>query len=270
MELNNNIAVVLKQPLYFKKKVCFIMLVFFSISFAFSQKYATSKFEYIIKNNESFYARQVLESGKSKNLSEKMKNTAMKMMMVPGYFVLYFNSDEAIYRQKDTIEKMEIESDRIELPSFLKLFAGGESTYYTNSPDEQILLEENSIVLEKRYLISYNFSEWELLNETKKIGDYICYKATKKNEKLRLDKNKQIIVWYSPEIPVRFGPKLYNGLPGLALEVNKGPIIIRATKVELNLKEKFLLEKPKKGIKITSEDYTKKIIKASEANGLKL
>lgn len=56
--------------------------------------------------------------------------------------------------------------------------------------------------------------KWEIENnETKKIGDYICKKAT------TTFRGRNYIAWYTLDFPTQFGPWKFNGLPGLILEV---------------------------------------------------
>ena len=89
--------------------------------------------------------------------------------------------------------------------------------------------------------------------ESKKIGNYLCYKAIKTNTST---KGKSIdIAWFTPQIPVNFGPSSYFGLPGLILEVSRGKITMKATKIELNPKKKIKIKKPTKGRRMTSEEY---------------
>jgi GLPGLI family protein len=64
-----------------------------------------------------------------------------------------------------------------------------------------------------------------------------------------------VIAWYSPKIPIGFGPKVEYGLPGLILELEIGNIIIKASKIIINPKEKIKVEKPKGGKFITMEEY---------------
>jgi len=56
--------------------------------------------------------------------------------------------------------------------------------------------------------------KWEIENnETKKIGDYICKKAT------TTFRGRNYIAWYTLDFTTYFGPWKFNGLPGLILEV---------------------------------------------------
>jgi len=125
-------------------------------------------------------------------------------------------------------------------------------SYYTDSNEKTTYLQKT--MFGDLLLISYETSDWKLINETKTIGDYKCYKAVKNAEV-----NSNDVVWYTPEIAVPFGPTLYNGLPGLVLEVNIGKIRIIASKLSLNKESNLSLEKPKKGIEITQKDYEKKL-----------
>jgi GLPGLI family protein len=270
MKIFNKKEVVLNNLYISKTKTITFLSFFLSISCMFSQNNSSGIVEYIVKNNDNFDVRKILDTPGLKGMPEKMKTKTMSAMMATGSFVLYFNANESIYKQKDSIEKMKLDTRSKRRPSFLKNFGGGLRKYYTNLQNKQLLVQEDSEVLEDKYIISYYFSKWKLLNETKKIGNYICYKAIKNDNKSDLEENKQTIVWYTPDISSRFGPKLYNGLPGLVLEVNRGQIVFLATKIILNPKETIIIKKPKKGIKIKYSDFKQKIIKAYERNGFKL
>lgn len=58
-------------------------------------------------------------------------------------------------------------------------------------------------------------SSWQLINESKKIQNYLCKKA-------QIQKNgRKFIVWYTLQIPISYGPLKLNGLPGLILEIEE-------------------------------------------------
>lgn len=114
---------------------------------------------------------------------------------------------------------------------------------------------------EDEYLIISPINKnWVLTNETKKIDNYTCYKATTEYVVInsRGEFKHPVIAWYCPELPFSFGPGGYGGLPGLILELQERNIVFGAIKIELKSShEKIIL--PTKGKKITNEDYQNQI-----------
>ncbi|MEH6406571.1 MAG: GLPGLI family protein [Leeuwenhoekiella sp.] len=97
--------------------------------------------------------------------------------------------------------------------------------------------------------------DWLLTQERKSIQGYVCYKASG----IRLygrNKGQSVVVWYTPEVPVSFGPKEYYGLPGLILEVDEKDVSLTAVKIEPT--------KP-----ITIEIPNKRILSEKEAEKLR-
>jgi len=93
---------------------------------------------------------------------------------------------------------------------------------------------------------------WKLQGERKKIGEYICMKAT-----TILD-GDEITAWFTPEIPVPAGPADYYGLPGLVLAVERlDETIFLATSVDLNAPDPELLVPPHAGKRTSPEDFEK-------------
>ena len=120
--------------------------------------------------------------------------------------------------------------------------------------------------------------EWSLESETKKIGNYSCFKATASIpsdeltwysfswDKLRNTtesdstqvkevKMTQIEAWYAPQIPVRHGPLDYWGLPGLILEVSANNTTMLCSKIVLNPDEIIEIEAPAKGKEVSKNEY---------------
>lgn len=134
---------------------------------------------------------------------------------------------------------------------------------------ESELMGKNFLI--KDSLTVYN---WKMVNETKMIGNYLCFKAEAtlkgsemamnfgRNQRNQTDdkietKEREILVeaWYTPEIPVSNGPADYWGLPGLIVEVNADRTSLSLLKVELNPKEKILIKEPDKGKAVTKKEY---------------
>jgi len=91
---------------------------------------------------------------------------------------------------------------------------------------------------------------WKLQSERKKIGEYICMKAT------ALLDGDEITAWFTPEIPVPAGPAGYYGLPGLVLAVERlDETIFLATSVDLNAPDPELLVPPDGGTPTSPEDF---------------
>lgn len=154
-------------------------------------------------------------------------------------FSLIFDKNSSNFFWNDMLQ-----NDRMVAMKFAKILTKSNSFYYTNLRDS-IILEAREF-FDKKIIIkrSINDLDWELSNESKKIGNYICFKATtiKKNKK-----HNVVEAWYTPQIPNSFGPKEYNGLPGLILELKEGEIIFYASKLKLNSKTKKEILKPTKG-----------------------
>ncbi len=136
----------------------------------------------------------------------------------------------------------------------------------------------------KTFLIadSLEMPQWELTEEQKNIGQYKCYKALWKQERTtdklnpktgKFEPKKEdfiTTVWYTLDIPVSNGPKMYYGLPGLILEVQYGKTTIACTEIVMNNSEKVTIEAPKKGKKVKQKEFDeirdKKIKEMSKRN----
>ena len=138
---------------------------------------------------------------------------------------------------------------------FFKISLGsdGNSKYYNS--DNEILRQVNTFG--EDFLISKDKYIWTLKKETKKIGEYNCYKAimVEKMKTRKGIKNVLIEAWYIPEVNIPFGPIGYSGLPGLIIELKRNDIKYYITNINLNPKDKISIEKPSKGKKVTQEEF---------------
>lgn len=206
----------------------------------------------------------------------KMLMESMKKQFEKKFF-LDFNKYESVYYEEQKLEAPSAGSAGITM-SFSSSSDGGGKTY-KNLKEKQRIAEEDFFGKEFLVIDSLKVWKWELQSETKKIGNYTCYKAihldkvtaedlkqyedlkqqqeTSKTTFFVMDEPKDRIttVWYTPEIPVSQGPGEFWGLPGLILEANFDNTTILCSKVVLNPKDKMEIKKPKKGKKVTKKEY---------------
>ncbi len=111
------------------------------------------------------------------------------------------------------------------------------------------------------YRVKYEdrMPKWNLHNKKKEIDGYVCYKATIDHTHHYTEDQFTIEAWYTPEIPVPYGPVGYGGLPGLILELKRSHVVYIAQEVTLN---------PKGGIKNISDLKPGRLIDADEKRKL--
>ncbi len=164
-------------------------------------------------------------------------------------FLLKFNSAESVFKADGFLE---IETNR-----FYKVAVGPEGSriYYTNNASSLNIQQIDAYG--ELFLVEYPKNEWKLLNETKKIGVYTCYKATTiiKTKGIKGVVETPIEVWYTPEINIPFGPLGYNGLPGLIVELSMFNFKYYVSKIELNSETEITIKKPSQGKKLTKEQF---------------
>ena len=159
----------------------------------------------------------------------------------PEEFILNFKNGESYYENVP-----ELQEEGTNMGS-----RAGITPYYTNNVKNMIIEMSGSLGNIAREPI-----EWEITRETKKIGDYICRQA-KTREKLFSRKGhyyyKDVIAWFTPEIPLSYGPKHYNGLPGLILQIEDKEYTLTATKINLNPSSDVKIKRIGKNDKIISQ-----------------
>jgi len=201
----------------------------------------TASFDYSEVKND-------IDSKKYDSIPDK-KEMLLQMISKLGdvSYELNFNKNESIYKKE---EAMDVDNTPINLTSIL----AGNDIIYTNL--KSIIRESDTYG--EIFLIHEKKLKWTLLNEQKKIGEYLCFKAiaTKKitsNDGVSI--NKEVVAWYTLEIPFRFGPSVYSGLPGLILELKKfNKITYKATDISIYKTDK-IIQKPEEGKEITAEKF---------------
>jgi len=210
-----------------------------------------------------------MSEARKKQIAARLKNRLEKE------FVLVFNKEESLFTEQEQLDAISGATD-----SWGKNFAAGEN-YKNVKSDKQIQQQE---FYGKKFLVKDRLQpmNWTLGNETKKIGNYTCFKATTfiptddllwysfswsrmrttnySEEKTTEVDDKSLDIteveaWYTPQIPVRHGPSEYWGLPGLILEVSAGETTMLCSKIILNPSDVIEIEAPSKGSVVTKSEY---------------
>ena len=247
-----------------------ILLKFLALSFIFlmSSKPISQDFQ----GQAYYFSKSSMELGswgarmseaQKKQVQERLKNRLEKT------YILNFNKEESVFKEEEKVDAISGATD-----SWGSNFTRGEQ--YKNVKSNTLIQSQE--FYGKRFLVKDNLYSipWNLGKETKKIGQYLCFKATASvptNELSWYDfswgdlgnsnsestatevKMTTIEAWYTLQIPVSSGPAEYWGLPGLILEVNSGNTTILCSKIILNPKEVISIVAPNKGKEITKADY---------------
>lgn len=182
-------------------------------------------------------------------------------------YKLTFNQEESVYKEEEKLE-----SPQPQGMVMVMVDTGGSDVLYKNTKENRYTSQNESF--SKIFLIQDELKkiDWVLGSETKNIGDYTCFKATFKrevevvesgisiNSDKEFDENvtveeREVVAWYTPQIPVSNGPGNYHGLPGLILEVNDGNQTLMCSKIVLNPEDKVKISEPTKGKKVSQEKY---------------
>lgn len=191
---------------------------------------------------------------------------SLKKQMEQNY-ILSFNQTESTWKKEESLGGGPATASAGGAV-FMVATSGEGSTLYKNIADQSFLEEQD--MMGKAYLVKDMLEpvEWELSNETKKVGNYTVQKAsytrivdskrfsTGMTEMENVKDTLQVTVWFTPEIPVAHGPENFFGLPGLILEVqNQGRTLI-CEKIELNPSaDPVVIERPSKGKEITQAEF---------------
>lgn len=113
-----------------------------------------------------------------------------------------------------------------------KSYSGNEEYYCNKNLDYKIRVK--SFFNNEFFIKDTVKYSWKIYNEKKLIGNKECYKATT-SKKVVLKtglKEYEVTAWFCEDIPGFFGPKGFNGLPGLILELIDDKVTFVANRIE--------------------------------------
>jgi GLPGLI family protein len=168
-------------------------------------------------------------------------------------FTLVFNQETSIFSIIDAIGRDD------QGYFYAKLFSGYKGEVYQNKEGSLSVLggEFGNYILKKKS------NEWELINETKEIEGFLCYKAASTKTVVNSKGTFQfpVIAWYCPKIPFSYGPNGYGDLPGLILELQVRNVVFGIKKMDLNLDKEPIIPKIKEYKMITEKELNEIIDK---------
>ncbi|WP_157941291.1 MULTISPECIES: GLPGLI family protein [Arenibacter] len=245
------------------RKIIILILVFGSVFKIHSQEFKAKITYQATLNNDDFYVRLAKDSTLTKIEREtQIEDISTTRSM---NFHLFISGTEGLYQAEydlPTQRSMGFKSNRT------GRIARGGNIYYTNLETKEKFYQSFWTM---EVLVDLKKVNWKLTQETKKIGDYTCYKAIADEDSQNIPQMKLIgpvVAWYAPEIPTPFGIQNFSGLPGLTLELitdyEDGKVFYIATKIELNPEEEIKIKKPK-GKNVSEQDYVALIERLNNA-----
>jgi len=197
-------------------------------------------------------SRVKIESQNKQSLRKfNMLNEAIENQLEQIEYSLKFSNNESIFQSNKTMTQ-----NNDALLSVAISIGGGGGIVYSNIEEgivnQQIEIGGDVYIVESKI----ESNNWVLSNETKKIDDYVCYKATMTTiiETVNGAVNRKLVAWYSKDISAPFGPAIYNGLPGLIMELEIGKFTFYITKINFHIKETFVKPLWTKKKKITKNE----------------
>ncbi|WP_296382537.1 GLPGLI family protein [Winogradskyella sp.] len=213
-------------------------------------------------------------TGVSKDMHAKMMEMMKKQFQKT--YKLTFNKEASLYKEEESLDKPNTGMGG----GFQVVMVGGgggSDVLYKNTKDQRYA--DHKDAMGKIFLIKDAIEkiDWKLESDTKHIGEYQCYKATytkqvevfdemsyssssktkdeDEKEKEPKMEERTVTAWYTPQIPVNNGPAMYQGLPGLILEVHDGKLTIICSKIVINPEEKIEIKEPTKGKEVNQKKY---------------
>jgi GLPGLI family protein len=215
-------------------------------------KYTTINLDSSLKKNDSSKINKA-----SLIINKKIKEGEEELKKIN--FKLIYNKDKSIFYKES---RLDIDKKKVRLLSLI--LSLNDEVYFSNK--ESVLIQKNSFG--ENFLVKMPSIKWNITSITKKIDKYVCYKALTFNtiENSKGKHKVKVEAWFTPEIPFNFGPKNYNGLPGLIIELKENENLTFQLKNIKKIKYKKI-KKPTKGKKITLKEFNELSKKMYENRG---
>lgn len=213
-----------------------------------------------------------MEGSQMSEAEQKAMQEMLKKQFEKTY-ILTFNKEASIYKEEAQLDKPEAPTSTGGV-RVMAMGGGADQKYYKNTKTKTYADEQD--VFGKAFLVKDELEsfDWVLVDESKVIGKYLCFKATatrevesmsmsfnsddeESSEEMKKETETQtIIAWYTTDIPISNGPSEFWGLPGLILELHDGEDMqYVCTKIVMNSKDKTEISAPTKGKVVNQEEF---------------
>jgi GLPGLI family protein len=248
------------------KNILYVIILF--VGFAVSAQNFAGIATYELKVNPEKLKSTISNIPNLDTQSKRMYEEKLRKSLEKS-FLLTFNKTNSVYKEE---QKLDINTNNNNTGSWSPY--GMDIAFYKNLKDKIFITEKD--LMSKLFYVKDSLKDinWVFHNETKKIGNYTCQKASTKiiieNEDYEEEDNdkssnffdnkereeeKIIIAWYTIDIPINQGPSSYWGLPGLILEIEDNGDRLICSKIILNPKKKPKIKIPKEKDLISSKEY---------------
>lgn len=228
-----------------------VILIFILMSEVLNAQQYKITYEETVNNSEQL--AQIADPILREQIAKKIQTSKL--------YTLYYKNGRSNYKAEEVItqnsDKINVEAEVPQSNVKIINMGKGAGVLYKDI-DKQNFSQEGDI-LGKEFLINdtlpnYN---WEITSETKIIGDFVCTKAKGTYD------GQVVVAWYTASIPMKDGPSLYWGLPGLIVELSSGKKQYKALSVnEVSNVELIIPIAGKKIDKVTFDKQKEERIKA--------
>lgn len=231
--------------------LCFKLIL---SSFYLNSQSTNGRIIYSVKHNFDY-----LDTNQKNNVSKILNPTFDAIDDLK--YELIWNRYERLFVLIDALEIPENEANRKMAANLVS-----KGAYYLNTRTNEKI---NSLsLLGEDFIIKYPIikNNWVISKETRVIIGFKCFKGSLLIPKDKMyEKDRLVEAWFTPEIPISIGPKNFNGLPGLILELKEDRIKFVANSINFQYKPE--IKKPSKGIAMTEGEFNDLIIKKSKEMG---
>ena len=236
-----------------------IATLFLSFALALSSQAQNNSGEVHYVSNATGDSSKDFSQAEKDRQNERLKKIHYKEL------VLKFTNTESYYKEKESLKVTENSAYRA---GFLAASGAYSSAgIYKNLKTKQFTEERE--FYGKIFLVkdSLPLLDWKLEKESKQIGEYTVYKATLEKKidvgdvtmpsSIGERKAASVIVtaWYTPQIPISLGPGMYQGLPGLILELNVHQTTILCEKVIIRPNSNLKVKASKRGEEVSLIEF---------------